>query len=105
MGCWAHSRRKYDEALKIAPEAKSNAHSVAAQGLAFCNELFAIERELKEVTPEERLTARKEQSQAVLDDCYAWLRQQKSRIMPKSLLGQAIGYSLNQWEKLTAFRL
>ena len=103
VGCWAHARRKYDEALKVAPNARSNPHSVAAQGLAWCNQLFAIERELKEVTSEERLTARKEQSQAVLDGYYAWLQQQKSRTMPKSLLGKAIGYSLNQWEKLTAF--
>jgi transposase len=103
VGCWAHARRKYDEALKVAPEARSNPHSVAAQGLAWCNQLFTIERELKEATPEERLAARKEQSQAVLDGYYAWLRQQKTRTMPKSLLGQAIGYSLNQWEKLTAF--
>lgn len=100
LGAW---RRKYDEALKAAPEARSNPHSVAAQGLAWCNQLFAIERELVETTPEERLATRKKQSQPVLDGYYVWLRQQKSRTMPKSLLGQAIGYSLNQWEKLTAF--
>jgi transposase len=76
---------------------------VAAQGLAYCNRLFAIERELKEATPEERHKARTERSRPVLDTYYAWLRQQKSRTMPKSLIGQAIAYSLNQWEKLTAF--
>ncbi len=103
VGCWAHARRKYDEALKAAPEARANPHSVAVQGLAYCNPLFAIERELKDATPEERLAARKEQSQEVLDAYSTWLRQQKSRTMPKSTLGQAIGYSLNQWEKLTAF--
>lgn len=102
-GCWAHARRKYDEALKAAPEARDNPHSVAAQGLDWCNQLFAIERKQSEVTPEERLAARVEQSRPVLDGYYAWLRQQKSRTMPKSLLGQAIGYSLNQWDKLTAF--
>jgi transposase len=103
VGCWAHARRKYDEALKTAPEARANPHSVAAQGLDWCNQLFAIERALREATAEERLAARREQSQPLLDRYYAWLRQQKSRTMPKSLLGQAIGYSLNQWEKLTAF--
>ncbi|WP_042229870.1 IS66 family transposase, partial [Paenibacillus popilliae] len=87
-------------ALKAAPEARTNPHSVAAQGLAWCNQRFAIERELKEATTEERLAAREEQSRPVLDAYYAyyaWLCQQKSRTMPKSLLGQAIGYSLNQW--------
>ena len=103
VGCWAHVRRKYDEALKTAPEARKNPHSVAAQGLAFCNQLFAIERKLQDVTPEERYKARMEQSLPVLNDYETWLRQQRSRTMPKSLLGQAIAYSLNQWEKLTAF--
>jgi transposase len=32
-----------------------------------------------------------------------WLHQQRSRTLPKSWVGQAIAYSLNQWEKLTAF--
>lgn len=103
VGCWAHARRKYDEALKAAPEAKGNPATVAAQGLAYCNQLFAIERELKESTPEERHKVREAQSRPVLEAYQTWLRQQKSRTMPKSLIGQAIAYSLNQWDKLTAF--
>ncbi|MFB6365605.1 transposase [Paenibacillus elgii] len=91
------------EALKAAPEARSSPHSVAAQGFAWCNQLFTIERELKEVTPEERWKAREKQSYPVLDGYYAWLRQQKSQTMPKSLPGQAFTYSMNQWDKLTAF--
>lgn len=67
VGCWAHARRKYDEALKAAPEARSNPHSVAAQGLNWCNQLFAIERGLADTTPEERLATREEQSRPVLD--------------------------------------
>jgi transposase len=70
------------------------------KALSGANNCF--ERELKEATPEERLAACKEQSRPVLGAYYAWLRQQKSRTMPKSLLGQAIGYSL-KWDKLTAF--
>ena len=103
VGCWAHARRKYDEALRGTPQAKDNPESVAAQGLAYCNQLFAIERKLKEATPEERHRVREEQSRPVLDAYRAWLHQQRARTMPKSLLGQAIAYSLNQWEKLTAF--
>lgn len=95
VGCWAHIRRKYDEALKTAPEARKNPHSVAAQGMAFCNQLFAIERKLQDITPEERYKARMEQNLPVLNDYETWLRQQRSRTMSKSLLGQAIAYSLN----------
>ena len=53
VGCWAHARRKFDEAVKSLPKGKSKGGS-AAQGLAYCNLLFAIEQGLAEKTAEER---------------------------------------------------
>lgn len=103
VGCWAHARRKYDEALKAAPPEARGAETASGQGLAYCNQLFAIERELKEVAPDKRHAARQERSRPIVEAYFAWLKQQRSRTLPKSLLGQAITYSLNQWEKLTAF--
>lgn len=44
-----------------------------------------------------------ERSRPILDAYSTWLRQKKSRVLPKSTLVQAISYCLNQWEKLTAF--
>lgn len=44
VGCWAHARRKFDEALKALPDAKQKAAVTAREGLEFCNRLFAIER-------------------------------------------------------------
>ena len=104
VGCWAHARRKYDEALKAAPSvARDNKDSVASQGLAYCNALFHIERELKDASPEERYAERKKRSLPILDNYSVWLKQQRFQTLPKSLVGQAITYSLHQWEKLTAF--
>lgn len=105
VGCWAHARRKFDEALKVLPAKQVSTETAAQQGLTFCNQLFAIERELRDCTPEKRHEVRQERSRPVLDAYLAWLRQQRSRTLPKSLLGEAIGYSLNQWDKLTAFLL
>lgn len=62
-----------------------------------------IERELKDETPEQRYMIRQEQSQPVLDAYFVWLRQQRSRTLPKSKLEEAITYSLNQCDKLVAF--
>jgi hypothetical protein len=103
VGCWAHARRKFDEALKALPPSQDKTETAAQQGLQFCNQLFAIERELKDMSPEDRYTIRQERSHPVLDAYLAWLRQQRSRTLPKSALGQAITYNLNQWDKLTAF--
>ncbi|GAX90934.1 transposase [Effusibacillus lacus] len=98
-----HYRRKFDEALKALPESKSSAPVVAREGLDFCNRLFAIERDLKDATPDERYTIRIERSRPILDAFLAWLRTQRPRVLPKSALGQAIVYCLNQWEKLESF--
>ncbi|EIJ81809.1 transposase IS66 [Bacillus methanolicus PB1] len=103
VGCWAHARRKFDEALKALPASKQSAPVAAKEGLHFCNQLFAIERELKDSTPEERYNSRLERSQPVLEAFSAWLKTQRSKVLPKSALGQAIQYCLNQWDKLVGF--
>jgi len=104
VGCWAHARRKFDEALKVLPADKRSG-SVAMEGLEFCNQLFAIERDLKEAGPEERYKARLERSRPVLDAFSAWLKIQSPRVLPKSVLGQAIRYCQSQWGKLEGFLL
>jgi transposase len=103
VGCWAHARRKFDEALKALPDSKSSASVTAKEGLDFCNRLFAIERDLKDSTPDERYTIRLERSRPVLDAFSVWLRTQRSRVLPKSAFGKAITYCRNQWDKLEAF--
>jgi hypothetical protein len=103
VGCWAHARRKFDEALKALPEDKRNKAVAAQVGLEFCNQLFAIERDLKDATPQERYQARQVRSRPVLDAFRAWLKTQKTQVLPKSSFGQAINYCLSQWDKLIAF--
>ena len=66
VGCWAHARRKFDEALKALPDTKRSAAVAAKEGLEFCNRLFAIERELKDVKPEERYQKRLKESLPLL---------------------------------------
>ena len=105
VGCWAHARRYFVDAIKILPPKKDNILTASEEGLAFCNKLFEIERELHEVTPEERYKTRLKESKPVIDDFRDWLKYQRPRTLPKSLLGKSINYCLNQWDKLTAFLL
>jgi len=91
------------EALKALPEDKRNKAVAARVGLEFCNQLFAIERDLKDATPQERYQARQVRSRPVLDAFRAWLKTQKTQVLPKSSFGQAVNYCLNQWDKLIAF--
>lgn len=103
VGCWAHARRKFDEALKALLAEQRNAAVAAKEGLEFCNQLFAIEREIHNATPEQRYKIRKERSRPVMEAFLAWLKDQRPRVLPKSAFGQAISYCLNQWDKLEAF--
>lgn len=103
VGCWAHARRKFDEALKALPPDKQKADVAAKQGLEFCNRLFTLEKKLKELSPEERYRERLKRGRPIIDEFKAWLDYQKPRVLPKSAFGQAIGYCFNQWEKLLAY--
>ena len=103
VGCWAHARRKFDEALKALPANKQTAPVAAKEGLEYCNHLFSIERKFKDASPEERYSGRLAQSRPVLDDFSAWLEKQSAQVLPKSALGEAVAYCRNQWSKLAVF--
>ena len=45
VGCWAHARRKFDEACRAMPKGKRS--PTAEQGVAYCTQLFELEKELK----------------------------------------------------------
>lgn len=97
VGCWAHARRKFDEALKALPKGKAKGSS-AAQGLAYCILLFEIEKELEGFTPEQRYDERLKQAKPVLDAMFAWVNSRTAA--PKSALGKALNYVKEQWPYL-----
>lgn len=97
VGCWAHARRKFDEAMKSLPKGKAKTGS-AAQGLAYCNLLFKIEDGLAGLSPEERYKQRLKQEKPVLDAMLAWANTRAAA--PKSALGAALAYLKDQWQYL-----
>lgn len=100
VGCWAHARRQYTDALKSLPSEQtepSSVHTLTKEGLAYCNRLFAIEQTLQDLCPEERYQARLTTLQPVMESFHAWLLKTKKQALPKSPLGKAVAYSLSQW--------
>ena len=97
VGCWAHARRKFDEAMKSLPKGKAK-NSSAAQGLAYCNLLFKIEEGLADLSPKERYDQRLKQAKPVLDAMLAWAYTRTAA--PKSALGKAFTYLKDQWPYL-----
>lgn len=105
VGCWAHARRYFVDALKAMPPKKDDKPTTAEEGLAFCNLLYDIERALNDATPDERYKERLEKSQPVLNKFNEWLKYWRPRVLPKSPIGKAILYCINQWGNLGAFLL
>lgn len=102
VGCWAHARRKFDEALQTLPKEKQK-DSPAAIGECYCSKLFQLEDVFAELTPEERYKLRLEQEKPVLDALLAWANEMQGKAAPKSALGKAIHYLLEQWPYLIRY--
>jgi transposase len=96
-GCWAHVRRKFVDAA-----AGRNA-AAAHRMLALIRELYDVEREVRDASPSTRERVRNQRSRPILMRIRRWLDKAAARVLPKSLLGQAIGYALNQWPTLITF--
>ena len=106
IGCWAHARRKFDEAIKIVPE-KSRKTSPAAEAILQLGQIYKLEEEFRELPTDDtfkaRFEARQERSKPLIEAFYAWCESQKA--MPKSPLGKAVKYCFNQRFWLEKFLL
>lgn len=89
-GCWSHARRYFFDAREQSP-------ALAEEAMRRIGLLFDIERALVGADLETRRRVRAADTRAALDDIRAWLGEQVHRHRPKSALGQAINYTLNQW--------
>ena len=65
--------------------------------------LYAIEKRIRDLDPEEKTRQRQQQAQPVLDDLKAWLEKNVTRVPRNSLTYQAMQYTLNQWELLIGY--
>jgi len=102
VGCWAHARRKFMEAKKGTGKKGSGK---ADWALNHIQKLYRIETQLKDKTVEERYLTRQEKSLPLLNQLHTWLVKSVQQVLPKTKLGEAIQYCLNQWEKLARYTL
>jgi transposase len=95
--CWAHGRRKFFDLARLqkAP--------IAVEAVARVDALFAIEREINGLAPEQRLAVRNERSRPLVVEMETWLRQQRAKLSRRSETAKAIDYSLKRWTALTRF--
>ena len=102
VGCWAHARRKFVEAFEGGDKRAQEAITIIA-------ELYAIEKSARELAKSDDnfdanalQTLRAEKSTPVLAKLRTWMDAQLA-VAPKSPLGKAIGYALDNWSELNVF--
>jgi transposase len=108
VACWAHARRKFYDAQR-------SSGAVAHEALARIGQLYAIEREMAEacsgawstLSAVERAVrvaeVRQERAKPLLQSFEQWLGEQRAKALPKSPIGQAIGYALSNWTALCRY--
>lgn len=95
IGCWAHARRRFVEALTTDPQ--------AALIVALIQQLYQVERAGTDLDADARRTLRREQAVPLLARIDS-VRQDLARtVLPKSPLGDAVRYLTNQWAALQRY--
>ena len=100
LGCLAHARRKFDEALKA--QKQSGRGGLAGEGLALIQRIYRIEKIARDdkLTPEQRQKLRNEKARPIWDELRKWLDAKRRHAPPQTLVGQAMTFLDNQWPLL-----
>jgi transposase len=106
LGCWTHNRRNFYDAKESDP---LRAHAA----MAYIRQLYAVEAEAQKIMAEQELAGpaadlvryqlRQDKSLPVLTALHAWLKAEYPKVLPKSLIGQAIAYALRHWQALLRY--
>ncbi|EIK51144.1 IS66 family transposase [Pseudomonas sp. SST3] len=97
IGCMAHARRKFFD-LHAA-----NKSQLAEQALHSIAGLYEVERQVRDMSNEERWRIRQEQASPILDALHAWMLAQRDRVPNGSATAKALDYSLKRWVALTRY--
>jgi transposase len=97
-GCLAHARRKFFDARSTCPEAE--------QAMTAIREIYRVEhdaRSLGVVRTDEHARLRETRSRPLVERFKEWLEEQQGLHPPKSAMGNAVNYALNNWAAITYF--
>ncbi len=96
IGCLAHARRRFYQALK---ESVSEAIGFIVQ----IRQLYRLEEEIRPLDPAERFRIRQEQAPPIWQAMKKQAEEWKPKLLPKSTLGQAVNYFLNDYDALVGY--
>lgn len=94
VGCMAHARRRFSDAVKA--QGRNKKRGKAHRGLSLIRKLYRIERQARKLTAQERYVRRQKHSKPILDDALP-------QVAPSSATGKALSYLHNEWDHLTRY--
>jgi len=103
VGCLAHARRKFDEALKA--QKKTGRGGLAAQGLALIQKLYRVEKIARQagMSAKARQQLRDDKARPVWNEMRQWLDRVRRHAPPSTKTGEALTYLDNQWACLMRY--
>jgi transposase len=107
VGCWAHARRNFVDVVKASGKRESvkGRTGTAEEAVLYIQRLYAIEKDAREreLSFNKIYELRQEKSKPVLIEFKSWLVNKYNQTNPQGLLGKAISYTLNQWDRLIRY--
>ena len=102
-GCWVHCRRRFVEAVKAIADKEAAKKTIAYRALVKIAAIYNLDNELSELSPGERLAKRELTIAPLVEDYFAWIKEQVGKVPKKSKTGEGITYSINQEKYLRRF--
>jgi transposase len=101
VGCMAHARRKFADAVKA--QGLNKQCGRAHRGLALIRKLYRVEKQARDLTPEGRHDHRQLHARPLLSELRTWLDAALPEVPPTSATGKALNYLNNEWDKLIRY--
>jgi len=101
VGCMAHARRKFSDAVKAQGKHQRLGH--AHRGLRLIQKLYRVEKKARKLEPEKRQAYRERHARPMLDEMRTWLDQALPQVPPASTTGKALHYLHNEWPRLIRY--
>ena len=101
--CWAHARRYFFNSVPLDEHKDMITTSAGYPGVKYIDELFKVEREIENLSPDEKVAKRQEKSAPILKNFYDWVSSMSQKYITNKKLKEALTYAENQKENLIKF--
>ncbi|HEY0942339.1 MAG TPA: IS66 family transposase [Steroidobacter sp.] len=103
VGCFAHARRRFFEAVQALPKSEQKNNTAAHEIVRRIDALYAIEREIKHLSDDERRQVRQTRAVPLLDSLHTFAQSLQTQTLSSGKLGEALAHLNKQWTKLIRY--